>query len=307
MSLILAEKICCLFLIIGAGFALVRCGLMKPEHSRGLSVATLYLISPCMIVTAFQVDATDEVKHGFLLALGAGLAVQLIYALLAWVLGKTPLKLDAVEKASITYSNAGNLIIPLVQMTLGQGMVIYCTSYIVFQTLFMWTHGKSLLQGKRGVELRQIFLCVNMIGIYIGLAFFFTGFKLPGPLYDTVSGVGNMLGPASMLVTGMIMGGMDFKRLFTKARLILPVVLRLIVFPLFAVAFLKFTPLAALVPNGASILLITLLAAAGPSASTVNQMAQIYHNDAQYASAINVATVLLCIVTIPLMVAIYEL
>ncbi|MGI6032214.1 MAG: AEC family transporter [Coriobacteriales bacterium] len=306
MSLILAEKIFGLFLIIAMGFILVRSGLMRAEQSRGLSIACLYVISPCMIVTAFQVDATSEVKAGFLLAMGAGLAVQMLYTFLSWLLGRSPLKLSAVEKASVTYSNAGNLVIPLVMMTFGQDMVIYTTAYMVFQTMFMWSHGKSLLQGKTGIDLRQIFLSVQMIGVYIGLFLFMTGLRLPGPVYTAVQSVGNMIGPASMLVTGMIMGGMDFKRLFSFKRLPIPVCLRLLVFPFFAVLILKFTPLATLVSNGSDILMITLLAAAAPSASNINQMAQIFHSNAEYASAINVVTILLCIITIPLMVSFYE-
>ena len=44
-----------------------------------------------------------------------------------------------------------------------------------------------------------------------------------------------------------------------------------------------------------------------PSASTLTQMAQVYGKDADYASAINVVTTLLCIVTMPLMVALYQM
>ena len=51
----------------------------------------------------------------------------------------------------------------------------------------------------------------------------------------------------------------------------------------------------------------SLLAICTPSASTLTQMAQVYGKDADYASAINVVTTLLCIVTMPLMVALYQM
>ena len=70
---------------------------------------------------------------------------------------------------------------------------------------------------------------------------------------------------------------------------------------------LKYSSLAALVPEGRTILLVTLLAICTPSASTLTQMAQVYGKDADYASAINVVTTLLCIVTMPLMVALYQM
>jgi hypothetical protein len=37
------------------------------------------------------------------------------------------------------------------------------------------------------------------------------------------------------------------------------------------------------------------------------QMAQVYGKDADYASAINVSTTVLCIVTMPLIIALYQL
>lgn len=295
-----------MFVIMAMGFALVRAHVVSSRDSRGVSLVTLYVISPCMIVSAFQMEMTPKIASGFVLALVAGLLVQLLFWLLSVVFGKL-LKLDAVERASVIYSNAGNLIVPLVVMVLGQSMVIYCTAYLAFQTIFMWSHGKSLMEGKRSISWRKMFLCVNMVAVYIGLFMFFTGLRFPEPVEIAVDSVGSMVGPAAMLVTGMIMGSLDFKALLSYKRLAIPVALRLVVFPLCALVLLKFTPLATAVPNASAVLLVTLLAAAAPSASTINQMAQIYNHDAGYASAINVTTILLCIVTMPTMVALYQL
>lgn len=306
LSLILAQKILSMFVIMAMGFALVRTRTMSAEDGRGVSLATLYVISPCMIVSAFQVEMTHEVASGFALALVAGLVVQALFWLLSVVFGRA-LKLDAVERASVIYSNAGNLIVPLVVMVLGQDMVIYCTAYLAFQTIFMWSHGKSLMEGKRSVSWRKMFLRINMVAVYVGLFMFFTGLRFPDPIDVAIDSVAAMIGPAAMLVTGMIMESVDFRSLLAYKRLPIPVILRLVVFPLAALMVLKFTPLASLAPNGEAVLLVTLLAAAAPSASTINQMAQIYNHDAGYASAINVVTILLCIVIMPAMVALYQL
>ena len=55
----------------------------------------------------------------------------------------------------------------------------------------------------------------------------------------------------------------------------------------------------------AGILLIVFLAIIAPAASTVTQMSQVYGNDSKYASAINVMTTVVCVVTMPLMVMLY--
>ena len=306
LSLILAEKIASLFLIMAMGFAIARLGVVNPKQIVSVSLISLYIINPCMIITAFQVDLTPEVESGFFLALAAGLILQIVFIVLVGLAGRV-LHFNAVEKTAIIYSNAGNLIIPLVVAVLGNDWVIYCTAWLIFQTFLLWSHGRSVLEGKKGIDWRRILLGVNMIAVYVGIVLFFTGLRLPGPLYDGVKMVGDMIGPVAMLITGIIMGGLDFKQALSYRRLPLIVVFRLVVLPLVAVAFLKFSGIAAFSPNGVSVLLVTLLAASSPSASTINQMAQVYDCDAQYASSINVMTTLFCIVTMPLVVMLYQL
>jgi predicted permease len=61
------------------------------------------------------------------------------------------------------------------------------------------------------------------------------------------------------------------------------------------------------VVNGENILLISFLASITPSAATVMQLAKIYEKDADFAAAINIVTTIVCIVTMPLFVAIYNM
>lgn len=110
-----------------------------------------------------------------------------------------------------------------------------------------------------------------------------------------------------MLILGMLIAEMDLKKLLSYHRLWWITLLRLVGIPLIGIVLLKYSGLAALVPEGRTILLVTLLAICTPSASTLTQMAQVYGKDADYASAINVVTTLLCIVTMPLMVALYQM
>ena len=145
-----------------------------------------------------------------------------------------------------------------------------------------------------------------MISIFIGILLFFTKIHLPEIINDSISSVGNMIGPASMIVTGMLFAGMDLKQIFTNKKVYFISVLRLIVLPIFALILIKLSHLAAFSADGDKIMLIVFLAIITPSASTVTQMCQVYENDSQYASAINVMTTLLSIVTMPLMVLLYQ-
>jgi predicted permease len=110
-----------------------------------------------------------------------------------------------------------------------------------------------------------------------------------------------------MIVTGMLLGGFSWDKLRNYKKLPLVLVLRLIAFPAVILAIYRFSPLKMMAPDGASVLLISLLAAAGPTASSVTQLSQVYGGDSEYAGLINMVSTLLCIITMPLMILFYQL
>ena len=67
-SFLLAGKITELTLIVLMGVALVKAGLLKSENSYTLSVIALYLISPSVMIHAFQMDNTPQIIEGLKLS-----------------------------------------------------------------------------------------------------------------------------------------------------------------------------------------------------------------------------------------------
>ena len=291
ISILLMEQIFELFLMILMGFIIVKAGIVKEEDSKVLSKIVLYLIIPCVIINAFQVDYTKKTVNGLLIALTASVLLQVVLLLIVFVMGKL-FSLNEVETASIYYSNSGNLIVPIVTFVLGQKWVLYgCKKIISRESSYDW---------------KKIILNINMISIAIGAILFFTRIRLPELITNTISSVGNMIGPASMIVTGMLFAGMDLKAIFANKRVYFISALRMIVVPLIALFLIKISHLATLSADAQKIMLIVFLAVITPSASTVTQMCQVYGNDAHYASAINVVTTLCAIVTMPFMVLLFS-
>ena len=300
ISLILAKKILSLFLVMALGIVLVRCGIVRSRDSKVLSMISLYLVMPCVIISSFQVKYQPEILNGLLLALATAVLLHLVLIVVVGFLGKV-LKLDGVEETSLIYSNAGNLIIPIVTAILGKEWVIYTSAFLSVQLFLLWSHAKMKLCGEKGIDLKKILTNINMIAIFAGVLLFLLQIQLPAPVQDAVDSISSMVGPMGMLILGMLIAEMDLKKLWWIT------LLRLVGIPLIGIVLLKYSSLAALVPEGRTILLVTLLAICTPSASTLTQMAQVYGKDADYASAINVVTTLLCIVTMPLMVALYQM
>ena len=300
------EQITELFLMIFMGFLIVKTGLLKDDDSKILSKIVLYLIIPCVIINAFQVDYTMDTVKGLLIALAASVILQIILLIIISAFGKL-LHLNEVEIASVYYSNSGNLIVPIVTFILGQEWVLYGCVFMSVQLVFLWTHCKKILSREPSYDWKKIILNINMISIFIGVILFFTRIRLPEIIGNTLSAVGSMIGPASMFVTGMLFAGMNLKQIFANKRVYFISFLRLIAVPLFSLILLKISHLASLSADGNQIMLIVFLAVITPSASTVTQMCQVYGNDSRYASAINVVTTLFSIITMPLMVMLFQM
>lgn len=306
ISLLLMNQIIQLFIMIFMGFIIVKAKLLKAEDSKILSVIVLYLIIPCVIINAFQVDYTPQTVKGLLIALAGSVMTQVILLIVVSILGRV-FHLNEVEVASIYYSNSGNLIVPIVTFILGKEWVLYGCVFMSVQLVFIWTHCKKIISRESTYDWRKIVLNINMISIAIGIILFLTRIHLPAIINNTLSAVGSMIGPASMIVTGMLFAGMDFKQIFANKRVYFVSFFRLIIVPVIALFLIKCSQLSTFSSNGNKLMLIVFLAIITPSASTVTQMCQVYENDSQYASAINVVTTLLAIVTMPLMVMLFQI
>ena len=117
ISLILLEQIAQLFLLLLMGYVIVKLKLLRSEDSRVLSVVMVYLATPCVIINAFQVDYTPQVMSGLLFSFALAIAAHVLFLLVSRLL-RRPLRLDVIERSTVVYTNAGILVIPLVNALL---------------------------------------------------------------------------------------------------------------------------------------------------------------------------------------------
>ena len=95
------------------GFVLVKAKLVKSEDSSVLSKLSLYLFMPAVIINAFNVEMTNDIVRGLIVAFFVAVLIHIVLLMLDCILKKY-FKTTNVERASIMYSNAGNLIVPIV-------------------------------------------------------------------------------------------------------------------------------------------------------------------------------------------------
>ena len=294
VSLLLARQIIQLFLILLMGYATVKAGLLKASDSKVISVLMVYLVCPCMILNAFQIEDTPEIRKGLVYAMILAAAMHVVLLAVTALL-RRPLKLDMVEQVNTIYSNAGALVIPLVQALLGSEYVIYSCAFIIVQTVLIWTHGNACLQGSFSFEWKKLLENVTILAILAGMLLYFLHLTLPEMLQNTVNSMGSMIGPIGMLLAGMAIAESPLRKVFCTKRNYLVVVLRLWVFR--AQTY---------VADGKNILMTVYLAAITPACTTITSMAQLYDRDAAHSSALYVLTTLLSIVTMPVMIGLFD-
>ena len=202
ISLLLMQQIAQLFLILLMGYAVVKTGLLKASDSKVLSVVFVYLVMPCVVLNAFQIKDTPEIRTGLLYSMGIAVGMHVVFLLLNALFRKA-LKLDAVEQVNIIYSNAAALVIPIVQALLGEEYVVYSCAFVIVQLVLLWTHASACLQGSAQLEWRKLLTNVNLIAIAAGALLYLLHISLPAPITSTLSSVGNMIGPMGMLLAGM--------------------------------------------------------------------------------------------------------
>lgn len=306
LSILLMLQILKLFIMVVIGYIVVKAKVFKVQDSKVLSKFVLYVAAPCAILSSYQVEFSSDKLNGLLIAVIGAIVVQVIFIIVAKLLAKIR-GLTSIEKAAVVYANSGNLIIPLVGSVLGPQWVIYSSGYMLVQTVLLWTHAKSLVMESREYDFKKIIMNINVIAIIIGFVMFVNRITLPSILGETVSSFGSMIGPLSMIIVGMLIADMHLFDVFATKRAYMIGFYRLIIFPLIAVALLKFTDIYFLNNGGNEIFVITLLAASAPTASTITNFAQIFDKNPAYSSVINVISVIFCIVTMPLIVMFYQL
>ena len=306
----LVSKILSLLVLVGAGVVLVKTKMLKKEDSVALSKISVFLLSPCVIVSSFSMKVDGKAGQSLLLCFFYAILANFLFLFLGTLLRK-PLHLSPVEEMSLEYTNCGNFVLPIVASVLGEEYLLYVSAYITVYNLLVWTHGIHLFQGKeeqtkeeRSKEnaFLKILFNPNILAILFGVFLFFTKISLPAPISLAISDLGKMIGPISMLITGIILGSMSFKKILSYRRIYMVTAFRLLFFPFIYLLLISVLSRIDGFLDNPVLFLVTFLSAMAPAAANVSQFAILYGKEEEYASCINIFTTLCTIISMPILV-----
>lgn len=308
----IAWQVLTMIALAAIGYVMFRTGKISQEGSKSLGNLLIYLSLPCVIINSFLVERTEERIQGFFLsALIALLVLALSMLLSRMILGK-----HAIDNFAGSFSNPGFFGVPLIVASIGSGGVFYIAAFIAFLNLLQWTYGVSLLENSDdhgllvkkakaedstslGKQASGLFLRLLkapfMIAILIGMFFFLTGIPMPSIGQKCVSYIAGLNTPIAMFSIGVYMAQTDILKMFTKPRLYLVSLVRMVIIPAVTIGLLYALP-----ASMNEMKLALLIAAACPVGSNVAVYAQLHNKDFGYAVETVVISTLLSIVTMPL-------
>ncbi len=305
-GLVLMSKLMAMMVMVAVGYASVKLHVVESRDSRTLSRLTVYILQPCLICRSVQIDLTPERLNGFLCALILGI-VTYVFWIVALGLLKKPLRLDAVDRCNLIYSNVGNLALPLINMILGSEYVFYASALQIPFNLLIWTHGNSIISGERHLHFRKIIFNPNIIALVTGILLVLLHIRLPDVIDTAMEGLGSMVGPSSMLVIGIVIAGSDLRRIITNKRAYAISLGRLIVMPASLLLLILASGILTRHPELTPVFRVCFIALCTPPGATVSQLAVLYDKKAYESSVYSVLSMALCIVTMPLMLMVFQL
>ena len=297
--LTLVKQTVTMFLLAGVGFVMFKSGKITKEGSKSIGNILIYGSLPCMLISSFFIEKTQE--HMIGLAISAALGFLLV--LMSILVGKLCFREDAIAKFAAAFSNPGFFGIPLILASLGSGCIFYVAGFIACVNLGQWTYGVAVMTGQKGgFSLKRLVTAPFAIAIAIGLAIFLTGIEVPGILKNSITAIKELNTPLAMFTVGIYLAQTDLKNMFFKKSLYSISLVRLLVIP--ALAILLLWPLPA---SMLDMKIALFIAAACPVGSNIAVYAQLHNQDYAYSVETVIISTILAIVTMPIMVSLAQM
>ncbi|MFB6843529.1 AEC family transporter [Streptomyces sp. NPDC056373] len=226
--------------VIGVGYLIGRRGYLGDGGREVLTKLAFHVASPALLFTTLaQADLSVIFSDRLLVtamstAAAAGVFVA-VGAARGWGVGRT-----TIGALCSSYVNSGNLGIPIAVYVLGDASLV--APVLLFQLVGVTPVALTVLDLASGGEKRPLWqrLLTPLrnpiaLGSLAGVAVSASGLRVPGPLLDPLTLIGNMSVPAVLLAFGISLRGSTLPlRGAERAPVLLAVALKSVVQPLVA-------------------------------------------------------------------------
>jgi Predicted permeases len=292
-------QILVLLMIAATGLFLRKKNVLTDPVIKGVNSIVLTVAWPIMILMSTQRDFETISTGSFLrLLLLSTLCMAVLSAILFVAVKKRmPEKRQAVFSGLCALPNAGFVGLPIVQAFYGSAGITYLAAYIVAFNLVMWSM-YLLIFDKNVKNPFKAMLNASVIAGVTAVILFVLRIRIPEPFASFFNQLASLTTPLSMLLLGSrLIESLNIKKLRSPT-LWGAVCIRLVLFPLAVYALMRLLGLTGMELG------VMVLASAMPCASATQMFAEKYDKDYSLAAQGIAISLLLCLVTIPVILLI---
>ena len=137
-----------IFLLVAAGFAVKRLGLIGPQGQKNMNDLVIYVILPCNILHAFMSSPVEGRLGYYLEVLLISIGIQVFCVLYGRIVfRKEPEGRNKCLRYGTICSNAGFLGNPIAEGIYGAEGLVLASIYLIPQRIMMWTSGLAVFSG----------------------------------------------------------------------------------------------------------------------------------------------------------------
>lgn len=289
------------FLMVLFGYILKRLRIINDEFQSQLSNLLIKAILPVSILSSSCNKFSKELSHGLFITAIICL-VYYVFSLIFTTFLSRHFKSDKeTKKIFITmsvFANVGFIGFPIATELYGDNGMLYAVIYNMFFQIFFFTYGTNLLSNKGKLKIKDIFKTPVTISSFLAIIIYLSPFRFPSFIGESLSTVGGMMVPLSMIIIGCSLVDVKPSEILKDRYSYLVSLLRLILFPLIIFSLLFIFKI-----RGEVAIILTILTAL-PSGSLNAILAKQYNCNPKYATRTVVQSMVLMIVTLPIIIAI---
>lgn len=284
------------------GFLCCKAKIAKAEHLPSISAILVYVCSPCMIISSFlEIERSWHNFGRIMLFFLVALVIQTLLTFLLYTLFHK--KFEDVKYRMLTVSfglgNAGFFGIPIIKALLPGYPEVACFAcvYIVGMNMLTFTIGAYCLTGdKKRMALNKAFLNPSFISLIIAIILYALNVQsiMPEKLVDALSLLSRTTTPICMIILGIRLASVSFKKLFSRIYVYIICLCKLLIFPFACLLIVYFLPFDNIFKASMFILGGT------PCAAVMLNIAEMYNGETELAANCVLLSTLLSIFTIPI-------
>ncbi|MCI9369886.1 MAG: AEC family transporter [Lachnospiraceae bacterium] len=288
------------FLIMALGYFLFKKNFTNIEFNKRLSRILLNITLPALILNSVL---TQTDRPAAFSVFSVFLTAFLLYLLLplAGIFAARFFPADEKQKnlyAFMTaYSNIGFMGFPIIDALYGSTAVLYTAIFNIMFNLSCYTLGTVIMtrNSETGARINpRHLISPGFLLSFASILIYFTNPLFPKALTDTISAVGGITTPLSMLLIGSTLATNSVKEIFSDRFLYFFTVFRQIFLPLVSLGLIHLLIKDELIRNVTCVMMLM------PAANSCVMFANEHSADEKLASKSVFLTTLLSIITIPL-------